>query len=220
MVSICLPKVTHIDDVSPRNCYCHTKSEYEVTWQKAKCLNMNGCVAVRLLWCRLYHEWATHLQRRTRQICLQIGDDGGDMGSQGFCLTTDVTCENNDIIFNTHNFTTTAQAGVGQKHTPWWLWGILILWALKYHLLSKHLPDYVILVFHLTSLSYLDGSIVDLSNTSQTSQWNQKHRPWWFSKIITSLTMFDLNNCKTLKNHEIPMKKGNMCKKTHRYYIV
>ena len=160
MVSKCLPKVTQIDDVSPQNCYCNTKGEYKVTWQKAKCLNMNGCVAVRLLWCRLYHEWATHLQRRTRQICLQIGDDGGDMGPQGFYVTTDVTCENSDIIFNTHvkGLTTSAQAGTGQKHTLWWLWGILILWALKYHLLSKHLPDYM-LVSHLTLLSYLYGSI-------------------------------------------------------------
>ena len=115
-----LSKIDKNYDVSPGNCYCHTKSEYEVTWQKAKCLNMNGCVAVRLLWCRLYHEWATHLQRRTRQICLQIGDDGGDMGSQGFYVTTDVTCENNDIIFNAHvkGFTTTALAGPGQKKHP------------------------------------------------------------------------------------------------------
>ena len=37
------------------------------------------------------------------------------MGSQGFYVTTDVTCENNDIIFNTHikGFTTSAQAGTG-----------------------------------------------------------------------------------------------------------
>ena len=117
MVSICLPKVTQIDDVSPQNCYCNLKGEYKVTWQKAKCLNMNGCVAVRLLWCRLYHEWATHLQRRTRQICLQIGDDGGDMGPQGFYVTTDVTCENSDIIFNTHvkGLTTSAQAGTDRN---------------------------------------------------------------------------------------------------------
>ena len=34
------------------------------------------------------------------------------MGSQGFYVTTDVTCENNDIIFNAHvkGFTTTALA--------------------------------------------------------------------------------------------------------------
>ena len=42
------------------------------------------------------------------------------MGSQGFYVTTDVTCENNDIIFNAHikGFTTSAQAAIGQKHTP------------------------------------------------------------------------------------------------------
>ena len=42
------------------------------------------------------------------------------MGSQGFYVTTDVTCENNDIISNARikGFTTSAQAGTGQKHTP------------------------------------------------------------------------------------------------------
>ena len=42
------------------------------------------------------------------------------MGSQGFYVTTDVTCENNDIIFNAHvkGFTTTALAGAGQKKHP------------------------------------------------------------------------------------------------------
>ena len=39
------------------------------------------------------------------------------MGSQGFYVTTDVTCENIDIIFNAHikGFTTSAQAEAGQK---------------------------------------------------------------------------------------------------------
>ena len=42
------------------------------------------------------------------------------MGSQGFYVTTDVAYENIDIIFNTHvkGFTTSAQAGTGQKQTP------------------------------------------------------------------------------------------------------